>query len=131
MQTAFGIIDETAPDPFLIALAALSLLSDAAVETPLLLLVEDAQWLDRPTSYALTFVARRLESDPIVLLIAAREGIECPLVGAGLPDLHVDRLDKAAAAALLEAHAPELAPPVREGLLENAAGIPLALVELP
>ena len=131
LQAAFGLIDETTSDPFLIALAALSLLSDVAAEAPLLLIAEDAHWLDRPTSDVLSFVARRLESDPTLLLIAAREGIECPLVGIGLPDLHVERLDEAAAAALLEAHAPELAPAVRERLLKNAAGVPLALVELP
>jgi hypothetical protein len=63
-----------APDLFLIALAAPELLADTAARSPLLLIVEDAQWLDRPSCDVLAFVARRLASEPMVLLAAVREG---------------------------------------------------------
>ena len=74
LLAAFGMTDAAAPDRFLIALAALDLLADTAARSPLLLVVEDAQWLDRPTGDVLAFVARRLGSEPIVLLTALREG---------------------------------------------------------
>jgi predicted ATPase len=77
MLAAFGRTSSAAPDRFLIALAALDLLSDAAAHSPLLVIAEDAQWLDRPTCDVLTFVARRLESDPITLLMAVRGQPEC------------------------------------------------------
>jgi len=131
MLAAFGMSDERAPDIFLIALAALNLMSESAGRTPLLLIVEDVHWLDRSTSDVLAFVGRRLESDPIVLLIACRDGVENPLQGAGLPEVTLGRLDETSAAELLDLHAPGLSAPVRRRLLEEADGNPLALVELP
>jgi predicted ATPase len=74
LDAALGIGDGQPPEHFRIALAVLDLLSDPATESPLLLVAEDAHWLDRPSVDVLRFVARRLESDPIVLLAAAREG---------------------------------------------------------
>ena len=74
LDAAFGLTHEAAPEHFRIAMAALDLVSDVATDAPLLLVVEDAHWLDRPTSDALAFVARRIESDPIVLLAAIRDG---------------------------------------------------------
>ena len=74
LDAAFGLTDGPAPDRFRIAMAALDLLSDVAHDAPLLLIAEDAHWLDRPTADALAFVARRLDSDPIVLLAAIRDG---------------------------------------------------------
>ena len=74
LLAAFGMADAAAPDRFLIALAALELFADTASGSPLLVIVEDAQWLDRPTSDVLAFVARRLESEPIVLLVGLRDG---------------------------------------------------------
>ena len=130
MLAAFGMTDAAAPDQFLIGLATLTLLGDAAANTSLLLLVEDAQWLDRPTCDVLTFVARRLESEPIAMLIAIRDGYESPLITAGLPELRLGQRDEASARVLL-GQAPDLAPPVRARLLDEAAGNPLALVELP
>jgi hypothetical protein len=102
LDAAFGLSDEDAPEPFRIAMAALDLLSDVATGDGLLLVVEDAQWLDRPTSDVLAFVARRIESDPIVFVAAIREGYASPLVEANLPEHDVARLDETAAAALLE-----------------------------
>ena len=98
---------------------------------PLLLVVEDAHWLDRPTADALAFVARRIESDPIVLLAAIRDGYPSPLVEAGLPEHEVTGLDEATAAALLDAAAPGLPPEARTRVLREAAGNPLAILELP
>jgi DNA-binding CsgD family transcriptional regulator len=131
LLAAFGMTEVAAPDRFLIALAALDLLADTAARAPLLLIVEDAQWLDRPTGDVLAFVARRLGSEPIVLLAAVRKGHASALGEAGLPELRLAGLEEAAAAALLAAHAPVLAPWVRERLLAEAAGNPLALLELP
>lgn len=75
LRIAFGLGErEEAPDLFLIALATLTLLSDRASVTPILLIIDDAQWLDQATADALAFVARRLESDPIVMLLATRTG---------------------------------------------------------
>jgi len=131
LLAAFGMADAAAPDLFLIALAALELLADTAARSPLLLIVEDAQWLDRPSGDVLAFVARRLESEPIVLLTAVREGYASALGEAGLPELRLEGLEEAAAGALLAGHAPALAGRVRERLLAEAAGNPLALMELP
>ncbi|MDQ1500297.1 MAG: hypothetical protein QOI86_3637 [Actinomycetota bacterium] len=128
---AFGMADGASPDLFLIALASLNLLADSASSAPLLLGAEDAQWLDRSSGEVLAFIARRLESDPIVLLFCLREGCESGLDDAGLVEMCLEGLDRAAAGLLLERHAPGLAPPVREQLLDQAAGNPLALVELP
>jgi DNA-binding CsgD family transcriptional regulator len=131
LWAAFGVTDARAPDPFFIALAALNLLSEAAGRSPVLLLVDDAHWLDSSSADVLAFVARRLDSEPIVLLAAVRDGHHSPLTGAGLRELFLDRLDGTAATALLHSYAPALTPPVRTRLLREAAGNPLALVELP
>jgi DNA-binding CsgD family transcriptional regulator len=131
LLAAFGMTEAAAPEFFLIALAALDLLGEAAARSPLLLVVDDAHWLDRPTSDVLAFVARRIEPEPIALLIAIRDGYESGLAEVGLPELHLEGLDRPAAGALLDAHAHELAPAARQRVLEEAAGNPLALVELP
>lgn len=131
LLAAFGMSDADALDPFLIALAALQLLADVAEDAPLLVVVEDAHWLDRPTTDVLAFVARRLEVEPIVLLLAVREGYETPLTELGLPELRLEALGDDASAALLDAHAPDLLPIQRERVLAEAAGNPLAVVELP
>ena len=72
LDAAFGLSDEVAPEPHRIAMAALDLVSEVAAEHPVLPVVDDAQWLDRPTADVLAFVARRIESDPVLLLAAAR-----------------------------------------------------------
>ena len=131
LLAAFGMTDEAAPDRFLIALAVLDLVAEAASEAPHLLLVEDGQWLDPSSAEVLAFVARRLSSDPILLVAAVREGFGTPFEDAGLPQLRLGRLDDVAASAVLDARAPALAPAMRERVLADAAGNPLALVELP
>src|SRR5215207_10511622 len=131
LDAAFGLTREAAPEPFRIAMAALDLLSDVAADAPLLLVVEDAHWLDGPTADVLAFVARRIESDPILLLAAIRDGYPSVLSEAGLPEHKVVGLDDSTAAALLDAAAPGLPVGTRARVLREAAGNPLAIVELP
>jgi DNA-binding CsgD family transcriptional regulator/tetratricopeptide (TPR) repeat protein len=130
LLAAFGAASE-APELFLVALATLNLLSDCAGEAPILLVAEDAHWLDAPTSDVLTFVGRRLESDPIILLAAIRDEAETAFAQSALPLIRLARLADEDAAALLDSQAPGLSPEVRERLLSDAAGNPLALIELP
>ena len=103
---------------------------DAADDGPLVLIADDAHWLDRSTLGVLTFIARRLESEPVALVAAVREGYATPLDDAGLPYLELERLTPSAAAELLDRSAPDLHPVVRARVLAEAAGNPLALVEL-
>lgn len=131
LEAAFGMTDGAAPNPFLIALATLELLGEEAERSPLLVIAEDAHWLDHPTIDALAFVARRVNIEPIVLFFAVRDDVTNPLETAALPELRLEPLDRPLAGELLDAHAPGLAPAVRERVLDEAAGNPLALVELP
>jgi len=130
LDAAFGLTDGPAPDRFRIAMAALDLLSEVASDTPLLLIAEDAHWLDRPTADVLGFVARRLDSDPIVLLAAARDNYPSAFADAGLLELRLGALDVRAAGKLLDATAKELPLAERNLILHEAAGNPLALIEL-
>ncbi len=131
LGAAFGTQDGPVPELFMIALATLQLLGEAAAEHPVLLIAEDAHWLDRPTADVLTFVARRVESDPIVALAAIRDGYASPLLAAGLPELRLEGLDERWAGDLLDARCPGLASDARRRLLAAAEGNPLALTELP
>ena len=131
LDSAFGRGDGTPPDLFLIALAALSLLAEAAAESSLLILVEDAQWLDADTSDVIAFLARRLEFEPIALLIALREGHRSRLAEVGVPSFRLVGLDRDDSARLLESAEGSLSPAVRRRLLDTAGGNPLALLELP
>ena len=128
---AFGRTDAAVPDLYLIALATLGMLGEAAVQAPILLVVEDAHWLDRASADVLVFVARRLEFEPVVLLAALRDGFDGPFADSGLPELALSRLDPASAEQVVDTRAPDLRPEVRERVLREAAGNPLALVELP
>ncbi len=96
-----------------------------------MIVADDCQWLDRSTCDVLAFVARRLGSDPILLLCALRDGFASVLTNADLPEIHLEGLDEPAASALLDAQNAALATPVRRRILEQAAGHPLALIELP
>jgi predicted ATPase len=131
LLSAFGMSDADSPELFLIGLAALEVISDAAAGTPVLLIADDVQWLDDPSRAVLAFVARRLAADPAAMLVALREGFAGPFDDAGLPELRLAGLAAGAAAALLDSRAPGLDPLVRDRLLAEAAGNPLALVELP
>ena len=130
LRAAFGLADVQAAELFLIALGALDLLSDFASEHALLLVVDDAQWLDRSTINVLVFIARRLQSEPIVLLVASRDLPET-LFADIVPELRVEGLDEIASRELLQAHNPTLSGDIRDRVLRESAGNPLALVELP
>jgi DNA-binding CsgD family transcriptional regulator len=131
LHAAFGMTDAAVPDLFLAALAVLNLLAERAGHSPVLVVADDAHWLDRSTSDVLAFVARRLEFEPILLLTGIRDGFESPFSDAELPSLHLEALLPRAAATLLDSRAPGLPAAARERLLDEAAGNPLALVELP
>jgi DNA-binding NarL/FixJ family response regulator len=131
LETAFELGTGDPPDLFLIALATLGLVSEATAEEPLLFVVEDAQWLDRPSAEVLGFVARRLEMEPAILLFAVRDGLQSDIDGADLPELRLARLDADASSALIDAHAPALPDELKARILAEAAGNPLALIELP
>ena len=131
IHAAFGQAEDAAPSPYLIALSVLQLLGECAESVPVLLLVDDAHWLDLPTAEALAFIARRLESDAVVLISAMRDGFESPFLQARIPELRVEALSEIEASTLLDSCAPGLNPALRERLLAEAAGNPLALVELP
>jgi DNA-binding CsgD family transcriptional regulator len=130
VHAAFGMGEGTAPEPFIIALGVLGLLGEVAADRPLLLSVEDAHWLDRPTADALAFVGRRIGSDPIVLIAALREGYASPLSSAGLSELRLDRLTDEASGQLLDQAVPGLSAALRGRVLTEAEGNPLALREL-
>ena len=131
IQAAFGLREAAAPDFFLIALASLDLLSEMAAAAPLLLVIDDAQLLDVATCNVLTFVARRLELEPIVMLFAVRDGSAPWIDQAELPELRLQPLNDASSAAVLDANAPGLESGLRRLILAEACGNPLALTELP
>lgn len=135
LLTAFGLADGPAPDRLLVSLAVLGLLEEAASRRRLLLIVDDAQWLDQSTLDVLTFVARRLTNAPLMMLCAVRtplDGSAPPL--DGLPRLSLGPLPRDQAAELL-AETLKAAPRVvdayaRRRVLEQADGNPLAVIEL-
>jgi DNA-binding CsgD family transcriptional regulator len=131
LRGAFGLVDAPPPEIFLVALAALGLLAEVASHAPVAVLVDDVHWLDRSSAEVLTFVARRIESDPILLLAATRVVEEDLLTESSLPELMLQPLDEVTAGALLDHAAPDLSAPHRQSILTAAAGNPLALLELP
>jgi len=132
LLTALGIQSAySAPEMFLVALATLNLIDDVAADQPVVLIADDVQWLDDPTSSVLTFIAVRLESTRILLLIGLRGGFDTPLRSAQLPEIRVGPLSDMAAIELVDAVAPDLEHPTRRRILAQALGNPLALVELP
>src|SRR4051812_3679145 len=131
LDAAFGLTRDVAPERYRIAMAALDLVAEVATDAPVLLVAEDAHWLDRPTADVLAFLARRIESDAVVLLAAIRDGYVSPLGDQGLPELRVAGLDDAASGALIDDVAPRLPLATRTHILREAAGNPLALRELP
>ena len=129
LGVAFGLRGGNAPDRFLVGLAVLSLFSEVAEEQPLVCVVDDAQWLDLASAQALVFVARRLLAESVALLLATREPSEAL---EGLPRLVVEGLRTGDARALLGSvlRVP-LDDRVRERLIAETRGNPLALLELP
>jgi AAA ATPase domain len=131
LATAFGLSGGEAPDRFLVGLAALGLLCEAAEERPMLCVIDDGQWLDRASAGALAFVARRVLAEPIVLVFAVREPSETEEL-AGLPEIVVGGLSDGDASAMLDSviRGP-MDERVRDRIVAEARGNPLALMELP
>ena len=131
LATAFGLSANPPPDRFVVGLAVLGLLSEAAAEQPLVCVVDDAQWLDKTSTLALAFVARRLLAESVGLVFAVRESSEAPQLG-GLPELAVGGLGEDDARALLDLALPgPLDDRVRDRLVAESRGNPLALLEVP
>ena len=132
LRTAFGLSAGPVPDRFLVGLAVLGLLSETAGQAPLVCVIDDAQWLDRASAQALGFAARRLAADPVGLVFAARVPGEDV---AGLPELVVEGLAEGDARALLGSVLTGLTGPldarVRDRIIADTHGNPLALLELP
>jgi DNA-binding CsgD family transcriptional regulator len=129
LQTAFGRSAGPVPDRFLVSLAVLSLLSEVAGERPLVCVIDDQQWLDRASAQAFGFVARRLGADPVGLVFGTR--VPGPEL-AGVPELPVAGLRDDDARALLRSVLPgPLDTRVRDQIVAEAGGNPLALLELP
>src|SRR5215470_7342880 len=127
LRGAFGLAEEAVADRFLVGLGVLSLIAELAEDRPVLVLADDAQWLDRASGDALVFAARRLHAERAAVLVAARDeppGASLP----GLPELRVGGLDRAAAEQLLAGAG--LVAAVRDQLIAEAGGNPLALIEL-
>jgi DNA-binding CsgD family transcriptional regulator len=131
IDAALGAEAAAPPERFMIALAVLNIIADAAARRPVLVVVDDVQWLDRPTQEVLTFVARRISADPVVLAGGVRAGHDVPFASAGLTELTVGSLDETSARALLTAHAGGLSSADQDRIRIEAAGNPLALIELP
>ena len=131
LATAFGLRAGGSPDRFLVGLGVLTLLSEVCVDEPLVCVIDDAQWLDRVSAQTLAFVARRVLAEPIALVFAVREPCQEDEL-RGLPELLVEGLGGSDARALL---ASVLTGPldagVRERILDETHGNPLALLELP
>ncbi len=131
LRCAFGQEDGTA-DVYTVALAALELVVEAAADHPVVILLEDMHWVDTPSIDALAFMARRIASEPVLMLATTRTGARFdPRRRPHLPELDLRPLSTTDAEALLDGVAPALTTPVRTRVLAEAAGNPLALKELP
>jgi DNA-binding CsgD family transcriptional regulator len=129
LRGAIGL-GEPSGDRLLVGIALLTLLAVVAEERPVLVLVDDAQWLDAPSADALVFVGRRLKMESIAMLFAARTGALHEFGAPGLPEMTLERLPDEAAAELLKTLDPDVAPLVRQRLVSESEGNPLAVIEL-
>ena len=131
LGTAFGLSSGPPPDRFLVGLAVLTLLADAAEEQPLVCMVDDAQWLDRVSADTLAFVARRLLAERVGLVFALRDMDDRHALDL-LPELVIEGLSAGDAQRLLDTLMPGLPDKrVQARILREAGGNPLALIELP
>lgn len=131
LLSGFGMSDVDVPDRFLMSLAALELVAAHAQDAPVLVSLEDLHWMDEPSLDVVSFIARRIEGEPVLMLASVRSGTSPLADDASIEWLHVDGLDDSSAAALIAARAPGLDPAVRERVLREAGGNPLALLEFP
>ena len=131
VDCAFGLVEESPPSRFLVSLACLTVLSNAAQEAPLLCVVDDAQWLDQESADALAFVARRVHADQVAMLFAVRAAEPRSVNFGGIAELQVQGLRADASRQLLTAAAgTRLDERVAERIVSETRGNPLALVEL-
>src|SRR5712664_3623382 len=131
LRSSLGLGPRIESDRLIIGAAVLGLISSYAEEAPLLITVDDAQWLDRASAEAIGFAARRLFADPVSILIAVRDGEESPLFAAGLSELSLSGLDQVSATTLLQRAADGTVPSdLARRMLEATGGNPLALLEL-
>ncbi len=131
LRSAFALSAEAVQDRFHVALGVLALLCEVADEQPLLCLVDDAQWLDGASTEALLFAARRLEAEPIAIVLAARDDPTRPFAAAGVDELRLAELgDEDARALAAHRVQPDAPPEVLDRLIATAHGNPLALIEL-
>jgi DNA-binding CsgD family transcriptional regulator len=128
LDVAFGVATGVQPSPLLAGLAALTLLSDAAAERPLLVVAEDLHWMDAPSEWALRMMARRIGEDPVVIVMTTRNSdtVENP----GIRRLHLGPLDRSAADEVLDGIPGAPTGEARRDLVLRAEGNPLALHEL-
>jgi len=131
LNAAFGLTSVAPADRFLVGLAALSLLGEVAKEDPLLIVIDDAQWLDDESVGALVFVARRLHADRMAFVFAARESLEIGAVFQGIPELRINGLGEESARLLLASSVPDpVSHQVAGRIIAVTRGNPLALLEL-
>jgi predicted ATPase len=131
LGAAFGLGSGQLADRFLVALAALTLVTDAAADQPVVCIVDDAQWLDSESLEAIAFVGRRLHADRVVLLIGVREPTEGRVRLDGLPELRLGGLAEREAHELLRASSgTEFASELADRIVAYTNGNPLAIVEL-
>lgn len=131
LNVALGFGDGAPPSRLVVSNAALVLLRQTAAAAPVLVILDDLPWLDRASAGVLSFVARRLAGSNVGLLGASRTGEVDFFDHAGLPELEVPPLDDVAAGQLLDVRSPKLASGVRQRILVESQGLPLALLELP
>ncbi|WP_345127214.1 ATP-binding protein, partial [Streptomyces chiangmaiensis] len=131
IKVALGLRVGAPPERLLLSNAALALLQARVAKDPVLLVVDDLQWVDRASAAVFGFIARRLTSNPISFLGASRTQTGSFFERSGLPQLELPPLDEDASTRLVDSRFPGLAPAVRRRVLETAQGNPLALLELP
>jgi DNA-binding CsgD family transcriptional regulator len=132
LRSAFGLSFDPVQSPYLVSLGLLSLLAEVCEHAPVLCLIDDAHWLDRPSQEALAFAARRLEAEPVALLLASRQRRGQKFEAAGLPEFELRGMDGESAQTLLESQLNgSAAAEIVTMLVRAARGNPLALLELP
>ncbi|SEM20366.1 helix-turn-helix transcriptional regulator [Streptacidiphilus jiangxiensis] len=131
LEAAFSGGDGTPPSTMTLGIAVLDLLSLATTSKPLLLVVDDGHWLDIASAEVCGFVGRRLAGSAVRLLLGMRSGVPSAFDAAALPEAPVPPLSRQAAEQVLDGRYPDLDPQLRERVLAEALGVPLALVELP
>ena len=130
LNGALGLSGRRGVDPFLVGVAALSLLGELAGDTALTCLVDDAQWLDPSTADVLRFVARRLDAEGVLMVFTVRDPDEATFDAPGLHEHLLRGLDEHASSSLLVDRAPMISVEVKARLVEHHAGNPLAIIEL-